>query len=111
MLYERFYGVGDELDLRPLRKMTAHAELSVRTTLREAYSDGSLRFTWVSSAARASASLLSPRRASGLIVAPERLRAAPRNGSAGLCSEPAFLGIDKLAITVLTQHPVCSIQR
>jgi len=30
--------------LGAVRKMTAHAELSVRTTLREAYSDGSLRF-------------------------------------------------------------------
>ena len=30
--------------LEPVCKMTTHAELAVRTTLREAYSDGSLRF-------------------------------------------------------------------
>jgi hypothetical protein len=36
---------GERLDQGlPLRKMTTHAELAVRTTLREAYSDGSLRF-------------------------------------------------------------------
>ena len=45
VFYERKTSLGDaKQDLGAVRKMTAEAKLAVRTTLREASSDGSLWF-------------------------------------------------------------------
>jgi len=67
-----------------VRKMTAHAELAVRTTLREAYSDGSLRFGAKTLQSQSSASSI-------------RSRAPPRV-TAGICSVSSCLHLDYLVL-------------
>ena len=85
VFYERKTSLGDaKQDLGAVRKMTAEAKLAVRTTLREASSDGPLRFRAKLADAGSSASSI-------------RSRAPPRV-TAGICSVSSCLHLDYLVL-------------
>ena len=100
---------GDEGLPRAVRKMTAHAELAVRTTLREAFSDGSLRFGEKISApqtrgsAPARRSRLASQLIAGFVSVSHLYYLVPQPGTS--------LGIDKHTNSQYIVSILCSIQR